>query len=145
MNSVFVTKSFYFVAVFHTLHKNDVMDIKELVQKHAAQLIEKIVTEALTKTHVDVHFDFFEKDQWAAITINQYEEDKEFSIRYHINDSYDLLVGYYDDDDEFFEINHPLTQDEIDSLPEGLKKIMKKVANSEDGLRVPTSLLIGHK
>lgn len=121
------------------------MDIKELVQKHSAQLIEKIITEALSQTHVDVHFDFFEKDQWAAVTINQYDEDKEFSIRYHANDFYDLMVGYYDDKDEYFEINQPLTQEEIDSIPEGLKKVMKKVANSEDGLRVPTSLLIGQK
>ena len=117
------------------------MDIQELVKNHSAQLIEKIITEVLSKPHVDVHFDFFEKDQWAAVTINQYEEDKEFSIRYHINNTYDLVVGYYDDEDEFFEINHQLSQDEIDSLPDGIKKIMKKVVNDEDGLRVASSLL----
>jgi len=81
------------------------MDIQELVKNHSAQLIEKIITEVLSKPHVDVHFDFFEKDQWAAVTINQYEED------------------------------------EIDSLPDGIKKIMKKVVNDEDGLRVASSLL----
>jgi hypothetical protein len=121
------------------------MDIRELVTKHTAQLVDKIITEALSESHVNVHADFFEKDHWAAVTVNQYDEDKEFSVRYYANDSYDLVVGFYDDKDEFFEITQPLTQNEIDILPEGLKKVMKKVASSEDGLRVPTHLLTAKK
>jgi hypothetical protein len=121
------------------------MEIQELVKNHSAQLIEKIITEVLSKSHVEIKFDFFEQDQWAAVTINQYEEDKEFSVRYHLNETFDLVVGYYDDEDEFFEINHTLTQDEIDSLPEGLKKVMKKVVNDEEGLRVASSLVTAQR
>ena len=54
----------------------------------------------------------------------------------HINNFYDLYLGYYDDEDEFFEIIHPLTEEEIEQLPIGLKKVMKKVLDDEKGLRL---------
>jgi hypothetical protein len=54
-------------------------------------------------------------------------------------------VGYYDDEDEFFEILHLLTAAEIESLPDGLKKIMTKVVNDEQGLRVASSLLTARR
>ena len=121
------------------------MDIKDLVKNNSAQLIEKILTDLLAESYVAIRFDFFEQDQWAVISINQYEEDKEFSIRLHDNNVYDLLVGYYDDEDEFFEIVHPLTEAEVASIPAGLRKIMMKVVGDEEGLRVPSNLLLGKK
>ena len=121
------------------------MDIKDLVKNNSSAIIEKLLTDILTETYVDVSFDFFEQDQWALVSLNQYEEDKEFSIRLHNNGVYDLLVGYYDDEDEFFEIVHLMTEAEVASIPEGLKKVMAKVVSTEDGLRVPSNLLIGKK
>lgn len=118
------------------------MEIKDLVKSHSAAIIEKLITDILSNSHVEIRFDFFEQDQWAVIAINQYEEDKEISLRLHLNNYYDLVVGYYDDEDEFFEVVHPLTETEIESIPEGLKKIMKKVVNDEQGLRVAADLLI---
>ncbi len=117
------------------------MDIKDLVKTHSAQIIEKLVTNLLGESHVEVRFDYLEQDQWAVVSYNEYEEDKEFSLRLHPNNVYNLLVGYYDDEDEFFEILHTLTEAEIESLPDGLKKIMTKVVNDEQGLRVASNLL----
>ena len=121
------------------------MDIKDLVKNNSSAIIEKLITDVLTETHVVVRFDFFEQDQWAVISVNQYEEDKEISLRLHPKSFYDLVVGYYYDEDEFYEIVHPLTPAEIDSIPDGLKKIMAKVVNDEQGLKVPSNLLIGKK
>ena len=121
------------------------MEIKDLVKNNSSAIIEKLMTDILTEPKVEVKFDFFEQDQWAVISVNQYEEDKEISLRLHPNNLYDLVVGYYDDEDEFFEIVHPLTEAEIDSIPEGLKKIMTKVVNDEQGLRVLSDLLVGKK
>ena len=56
-----------------------------------------------------------------------------------------MIVGYYDDEDEFFEAVHQLSQEQIESIPAGLKKVMKKVVLDEDGLRVPSQLLVGKK
>jgi hypothetical protein len=96
------------------------MTFEELVKDHSSEIIEKLVTWVVSKDPVEVRFDFLDEDQWAVITMYQYEEDKEISLRLHLNDYYDLYFGYYDEEDEFFEIVHPLTEEEKLSLPEGL-------------------------
>ena len=42
---------------------------------------------------------------------------------------------------EFFEIIHPLTEEEIEQLPIGLKKVMKKVLDDEKGMRLSGNFL----
>ena len=118
-----------------------VMTFEELIENHSADLIEKLVTEVLTKDSVEIHFDFFEQDQWAIITSHQYAEDKEISLRLHPNDYYDLHFGYYNDDDDFIEIVKPLTGAEIEILPVRLIKVMKKVLDDEQGMRIPNNFL----
>ena len=61
------------------------MTFEELIKNHSAELIEKLITEILTKDPIEVRFDFFEDDQWSIITTHQYEEDKEISVRLHLN------------------------------------------------------------
>ena len=118
-----------------------VMTFEELIKNHSADVIEKLITEVLTKDFIEIHFDFLEADQWSIITTHQYEEDKEISLRLHLNDYYDLYFGYYNDEDEFIEIVHPLTEEEKKILPVRLKKIMKKVLDDEQGMRIPNNFL----
>ena len=117
------------------------MTFEELIKNHSADVIEKLITEVLSKDSIEVHFDFLEGDQWSIITTHQYEEDKEISVRLHLNDYYDLYFGYYNDDDEFIEIVHPLTEEEKNILPVRLKKVMKKVLDDEQGMRIPNNFL----
>ena len=117
------------------------MTYEELVKNHSADVIEKLITEILAKDPVEIHFDFLGKDQWSIITTHQYEEDKEISVRLHLNDYYDLYFGYYNDEDEFIEIIHPLTEEEKKILPVRLKKVMKKVLDDEQGMRIPNNFL----
>ncbi len=119
------------------------MTFEELIKNHSAEVIEKLITEALSKEFVEIQFDYFEQDQWAVITTHQYEEDREISLRMHPNDYYDLHVGYYDDQDEFIEMVQPLTGEAKKILPERLIKVMKKVLSDEKGMRVSTKLLFG--
>ena len=118
-----------------------VMTFEELIKNHSADVIEKLITEVLTKDFIEIHFDFLEGDQWSIITTHQYEEDKEISLRLHLNDYYDLYFGYYNDEDEFIEIVHPLTEEEKKILPVRLKKVMKKVLDDEQGMRIPNNFL----
>ena len=117
------------------------MTFEELIKNHSADVIEKLITEILTKGPVEIHFDFLEEDQWSIITTHQYEEDKEISVRLHLNDYYDLYFGYYNDEDDFIEIVHPLTEEEKKILPVRLKKVMKKVLDDEQGMRIPNNFL----
>ena len=117
------------------------MTFEELLKNHSAEMIEKLLTELLSKSHVEIRFDFLDQDQWAVISMHQYEEDKEISIRLHINKQYNLVFGYYDDVDDFFEIIKPLSEAEVDSIPEKLKMVMQKVVNDEQGIRVASELL----
>ncbi len=117
------------------------MTFEELIKNHSADVIEKLITEILTIDPVEIHFDFLEEDQWSIITTHQYEEDKEISVRLHLNDYYDLYFGYYNDEDEFIEIVHPLTEEEKKILPVRLKKVMKKVLDDEQGMRIPNNFL----
>ncbi|MFP5040579.1 hypothetical protein [Parasediminibacterium sp. JCM 36343] len=113
----------------------------DLVKTNSADLIEKLVAYVVSKDPVEVLFNFLDEDQWAIISMHQYEEDTEISLRLHLNDYYDLYIGYYDDEDEFFEIEHPLTAEEKDLLPEGLKKVMKRVLDDEKGMRLSGNFL----
>lgn len=117
------------------------MKFEEHIKNNPAAVIEKLITEALAKKTVEIHFDFFGKDQWSVITTHQQEDDTELSLRLHPGDQYDLYVGYYDDKDEFNEIVHPLTEKEKNILPGRLQKVMKKVLEDEEGMRVPANLL----
>jgi len=118
-----------------------VMTFEELIKNHSADVIEKLITEVLTKDFIEIHFDFLEGDQWSIITTHQYEEDREISLRLHLNDYYDLYFGYYNDEDEFIEIVHPLTEEEKKIPPVRLKKVMKKVLDDEQGMRIPNNFL----
>jgi hypothetical protein len=117
------------------------MTFEELIKNHSADVIEKLITEVLTKDPVEIHLDFLDEDQWSIITTHQYNEDTEISLRLHLNDYYDLYFGYYNDEDDFIEIVHPLTEEEKNILPVRLKKVMKKVLDDEQGIRIPNNFL----
>jgi len=117
------------------------MTNEELVKNHSAEIIEKLVTGVVNMDPVEVHYNFENDDQWSIITLHIYEEDKEISLRLHPDDLYDLHFGYYNDDDEFFEIVQPLKEEEKMIIPERLKKVMKKVLADEEGIRLPVDFL----
>ena len=117
------------------------MTYEELVKNHAGGLIEKLVTDVVSKDVVEVRFEFEDNEQWSLISMHIYEEDKEISLRLHSNDLYELYFGYYDDEDEFFEIIKPLTEEEIKMVPPRLRKVMEKVLIDEKGMRLPGNFL----
>lgn len=117
------------------------MTYEELVKKHPGSLVEKIVTEVLSKDIVEVYFEDDDDQQWAVIKVHIYEEDKEMALRLLPDNRWVLQFGYYDDEDEFIELLQPLTQLEIDLIPKKLQKVMAKVVSSEDGLRLPGNFL----
>lgn len=117
------------------------MTYEELVKNHAGELVEKLVTEVINKDVVEVRFEFEDNEQWSVISMHIYEEDKEISLRVYANDRYDLCFGYYDEEDEFFEIIQSLTEEEKKVIPKGLQKVMAKVLADEQGMRLPGNFL----
>ena len=117
------------------------MTYEELVRQHPGSLVEKIVTEVLNKTSVEVHFEEQDDEVWSVIKVHVYEEDKEMALRLLSEDRWVLQFGYYDDDDEFIELLQPLTRPEMDLIPKGLQRVMLKVLTSEEGLRLPGNFL----
>jgi hypothetical protein len=117
------------------------MTYEELVKKHPGSLVEKIVKEVVNKDTVEVYFEEEDDGQWAVIKVHDYKEDKEMALRLLPDNRWVLQFGYYDDQDEFTELLQPLTQAEIDLIPHGLQKVMRKVVSSEEGLRLPGNLL----
>ena len=117
------------------------MTYEELIKKHPGSLVEKIVTEVVTKDTIDVHFEMEDDDQWSVIKIHIYEEDKEMALRCLAPDRWVLQFGYYDDDDEFIELLQPLTETEIQLIPKRLQIVMLKVVADEKGMRLPGNFL----
>jgi hypothetical protein len=117
------------------------MTYEELVKNHAGEMIEKLVTDVVSKDAVEIRFDFEDNDQWSVISIHIYEEDKEISLRFHTGERFELYFGYYDDEDEFHEITQTLTPEEIKIIPKGLRKLMDKVLADEQGMRLPGNFL----
>lgn len=117
------------------------MTNEELVKNHSGEMIEKLLTEVISKDPVEIRFEFEDNDQWSVISMHIYEEDKEISLRLHAGDRYELYFGYYDDEDEFFEITQLLTPEEKMMIPKGLQKLMGKVLADEQGMRLPGNFL----
>ncbi len=117
------------------------MTYEDLLKNHPGSLVEKLVTEVVNKDTVEVHFEDEDDEPWSVIKIHIYEEDKEMALRLLTKSRWVLQFGYYDDDDEFIELLQPLTQTEIDLIPERLQKVMLKVLASEEGLRLPGNFL----
>lgn len=117
------------------------MTYEELVKKHPGSLVEKIVTEVLSKDIVEVYFEDEDDEPWAVIKVHIYEEDKEMAVRLLPDNRWVLQFGYYDDEDEFIELLQPLTQLEIDLIPKRLQKVMHKVVSNEEGLRLSGNFL----
>jgi hypothetical protein len=117
------------------------MTYENLVKNHAGEMIEKLVTEVINKEAAEVRFEFEDNEQWSVITMHIYEEDKEISLRLHAGDRFELFFGYYDDEDEFHEIIHPLSVEEKKIIPKGLQKVMGKVLADEQGMRLPGNFL----
>ena len=112
------------------------------VKEQSNELIADLVKWATGKAPIEIRFDHFNDDQWAVITMYDYKGDKELSLRLHLNDLYDVHIGYYDEDDEFIETAAALNPEQKATLPEKLKKVMKKVLDDESGIRVPGSVLL---
>jgi hypothetical protein len=117
------------------------MNYEDLMNNHATQMIERLVTEILTQEAVDVRFDYEDNEQWSQVTIHIYEEDNEISLRLHPGDRFKLYFGYYDDKDDFHEIIKELTPEEANAIPKALRKAMAKVLADEEGLRLPGNFL----
>lgn len=117
------------------------MAIEVSVKEQSNELITELVKWATGKAPVEIRFDHVDDGQWAIVTLYDYKDDKELSLRLHLNDLYDLHIGYYDEDDEFIEMAEPLSAEQKATLPEKLKKVMKKVLDDERGIRLPGSVL----
>jgi len=52
------------------------MTNEELIKNHSGQVIEKLVTEVVSKDSVEVRFEFEDNDQWAVSSTHNYEDDK---------------------------------------------------------------------
>jgi len=117
------------------------MTNEEMVKNYSAEMIEKMVTDIISTAKVEVRFEFEDNEQWSVVSTFVDDEDKEISLRLHADDLFQLYVGYYDADDEFLEILQPLKEEEKKIIPKGLRKIMRKVLDDEEGMRVPGHLL----
>jgi len=117
------------------------MNYEELVKNHSGEMIERLVTDVIGKDVVEIRFDFEGNEQWSVISMHIYEEDKEISLRLHPGEKYELYFGYYDDEDEFHEITQLITEREKEILPKGLRKLMQKALDDEQGMRLRGNFL----
>ena len=117
------------------------MNYEDLVNNHAGAMVERLITDLLSKDAVEIRFDFEDNNQWSIVSMHIYEEDKEISLKVYTNNKFELHFGYYDDEDEFHELTKELSEEEIKTIPVSLQKIMTKVLSDEQGLRVPGGFL----
>ncbi len=111
------------------------------VKEQSDGLITDLIKWATGKAPVEIRFVDLDDDCCAVVTMYDYKGDNELSLRLHLDGVYDVNIGYYDEDDEFIETAEPLSTGQEATLPEKLKKVMKKVLDDERGMRVPGSVL----
>lgn len=118
------------------------INFNDAIKNHSDEMIKKIIEWVIHTKNVDIRFNCFEEDQWSILTYYQTEEDKEWSLRLHLNNVYDLYVGYYDKADEFFEMTYQLNEKEIETIPTILKKLMKRVLDDEKDICVNGNFIL---
>lgn len=111
------------------------MSWEEKLKKESAAIITQIVKWISTNDAVDIRFDCLDDDQWSSVTMYQ-DDEKEFSIRLHLNNVFELHVGYYDEEDEFFEFTQLMSEEDKKLIPEVLKKLLKRVVDDEKDIRI---------
>lgn len=116
------------------------MKYENLIQSQPVELIGKLLNDLKKQKAVEIHFDFEDDDQWSVVRIHT-EDDNEISLRLHADNQYELVYGYYDEDDDFVEIKKTLDENETSSVPKTLHKAMSKVLEEEEGLRLPANIL----
>jgi hypothetical protein len=117
------------------------MTNEEQLRQQPGSLVQQMVTELAGAKAVDVQFETEDDTEWAVVKTHNYDEDTEMSLRLLSKDKWVLQLGYYDKKDDFIELLQELTGKETALIPTGLQKIMLKVLASEEGLRVPGSVL----
>lgn len=113
---------------------------EEQLKQHPGSILQKLLKELAEAKAFDVHFEE-EDESYAVVKTNDYDEDTETALRLLVKGQWVLCFGYYNEKDDFIELQQPLGQAEISLIPNGLQKGMLKVLESEDGLRLPGMLL----
>ena len=117
------------------------MTNEDILKHHSTEMIQQLISAIAKKNKADIRFEFEDNEQWSVITWHIEDEDKEISIRLNAYDTYHLHLGYYNVHDEFVEIIQKLTIEEKKMIPKALAKIMQKVLEDEQDMRVPGTLL----
>jgi hypothetical protein len=116
------------------------MTHEESVNDQIDLLIGKLISDITAQDMVDVRFEFEDNEQWSVLSTFQ-EDDSEISLRLHSGNRYFFYHGYYDEKDEFQEMVRPLSEDQVATIPSAIGRIMLKVLDDEQGMRVPGTLL----
>ncbi|RYY55886.1 MAG: hypothetical protein EOO09_08745 [Chitinophagaceae bacterium] len=115
----------------------DNSSVNDKVDNHIGKLISDVTARAM----VDIRFEYEDNDQWAVLSTFQEDDDSEISLRLHSGSRYFFYHGFYDAKDEFQEEVHALNDDQVATIPAAITKVMLRVLDEEEGLRVPGSLL----
>jgi hypothetical protein len=121
--------------------ENIEMEYEKLLNTRPDEVLRRLVTEIQLKKAVDVRFEFTDNDQWSVVNAYVDDQDDELALRLHPGDQFELYIGYYDAEDELHELTKILTEEQKKIVPKSLQKVMTKVLNDEEGLRVPGGLM----
>ncbi|MET0636722.1 MAG: hypothetical protein ABWZ25_11900 [Chitinophagaceae bacterium] len=117
------------------------MTHEESIYDQIDNLIGKLITDTINRPMVDIRFEFEDNEQWAVLSTFQEHDDSEISIRLHPGNRYFFYHGYYDEKDEFHELVRALSEDQAATIPAAISRVMAKVLDDEQGMRVPGTLL----
>ena len=118
------------------------MTLVEKFNNNLDEFLGDLISSIVSKDMVEIRFEFEDNEQWSVATSFGEEDDSETSLRLHSGSRYFVYLGYYDEKDEFFEVVKQLTPEQAATIPAALSKVMAKVLDDEQGMRVPGSLLI---
>lgn len=113
--------------------------------KSVNDLVFELLESLSQQNSIDIRFDFEGEDSWSVITLFDEQDDSQLSLRYYGNQKFMVVVGAYDEEDEFEEIAELLPDTIIDNLPEGCKVLLNKVRDDEKGMRLAGHYLLRKK
>lgn len=104
--------------------------IRENFSQHAVKLLQGLLLESFKHDSIDIGVLLDPKNPLALLTHDQWNSNKQLSLRLDKKGKFDLYFNCYEEDDYQSAI-YNLTEVDVRMIPDGLKKIMAIVVKTK--------------
>jgi hypothetical protein len=114
--------------------------IRKNFSEHAVTLLQGLLMETFKYDNVDISLFLDPKNPIALLTYDQWNSDKQLSLRLHRDGKFDLYFECYEEDD-YQSVIYELPEQDKTMIPDGLRQLMTEVIKTQHPVSVHKNTL----